>query len=246
MPAEAIERAIRRLANRIGIDIHRHRPAESAAGRLAAALASRRIDVVLDVGANTGQFGSALRGAGYRGRIVSFEPLVSARAALLATSARDDGWLVAPQAAIGAYDGQIDINVAGNSVSSSVLSMLPAHSASAPQSRYVATERVALKRLDDLAPDFLRPDSVAFLKIDTQGYESHVLAGAPEVLERVQGVQLELSFVPLYDGQVLFDELLSQMRASGFDIWSLWPAFWDPQDGRLLQADVVFMRTQRG
>lgn len=245
MKVDALERCVRQTANRFGIDIHRYRPENDESLRVAKMLASRGVDVVFDVGANVGQYATFLRRGGYGGRIVSFEPLTSAHGQLKAASRQDALWEVGPQAALGAEDGQIEINVAGNSVSSSALPMLESHAASAPDSGYVSTESVAVRRLDTLAAAYLRDDSVPFLKIDTQGYEDRVLAGAAQLLPRVAGVQLELSLTPLYEGQLLFDAMLARLTSQGFELWSLWPGFTDPTTGRMLQVDAVLMRAAR-
>lgn len=134
------------------------------------------------------------------------------------------------------------MNIAGNSVSSSALAMLQSHVEAAPRSACVSTERVPLSRLDIMAPDYLQPGSVPFLKIDTQGYEDRVLDGATDFLSRVIGLQLELSFVPLYEGQQLFHTMVERMRALGFSIWAIWPGFHNPHSGRMLQVDVTFFR----
>jgi FkbM family methyltransferase len=237
-----VEGRIRRVANRFGIDIHRHRPEVSKQGRLSTMLASHGIDLVLDVGANIGQFAQSLREAGYRGRLVSFEPLSIAHAQLLRVSRRDTEWEIAPRAAIGDREGEIDIHIAGNSVSSSALGMLDSHTKAAPDSIYVGSERVRLSRLDTLAHDYVHPKAIPFLKIDAQGYEDRVLDGATELLSRIRGLQLELSFVPLYAGQQLFDALSEPLRSLGFSIWAIWPGFCDPRSGRMLQVDAIFFR----
>ncbi len=242
MNSDVLERLIRRTANRFGIDIHRCRLQTPESVRLAAMLASQGVDLVFDVGANVGQFAQSLRAAGYKGRLVSFEPLSTAHAQLLRVSQKDVQWKIAPQVAVGAHEGEIEIHVAANSVSSSALEMLDSHGKAAPGSAYVGSERVRLSRLDTLAHDYMRPDTVPFIKIDTQGYEDQVLTGATNLLDRVSGLQLELSFVPLYEGQQLFDALVERLRALGFSIWAIWPGLCDPRSGRMLQVDAVFFR----
>lgn len=233
---------VKRTIRRLGFDIRRYNPASSESAQLMRMLSVHRINLVFDVGANTGQFGHFLRDAGYRGHIVSFEPLSVAWEQLLEASRNDPLWDVAPRAAIGNEDGEIEIHVACNSVSSSVLNMLDSHANAAPESRYVGSERVPLRRLDSIAPDYLRPDSVALLKIDTQGYESSVLQGATGLLDRLVGLQIELSLVPLYKGQRLFDDLLAEVKEEGFDLWSIWPVFTDQNSGRLIQVDATLFR----
>lgn len=233
---------IRSAVRRLGLDLTRFNPAASDDARLVAMLAEHGVNVVFDVGANTGQFGAMLRAARYKGRIVSFEPLSAARAELARVSASDSSWEIADQAAIGDADGEIAIHISGNSVSSSVLGMLDAHSDAAPESKYVGSENVPLRRLDGMAPKFLRPDSVTFLKIDTQGYEDRVLRGGIETIAGAIGLQLEMSLVPLYAGQRHFDELYADLKQSGFELWGMSPAFVDPRTGRLLQIDATFFR----
>lgn len=233
---------IRSAARQVGLEVRRFRPASSADAALQAMLSLHRINMILDVGANTGQFGQLLREVGYDGRIVSFEPLSAARSALSAAARNDPAWQVAPAMAIGGENGEIDLHVAGNSVSSSVLPMLQSHAEAAPASVYVGTEKVPLRTLDEVAGEYLRPDSVLFLKIDTQGYEDRVLRGAGSLLNRTTGLQLELSLVPLYEGQRLFDDLLAELKSSGFELWNMTPAFIDPASGRLLQIDATLFR----
>ncbi len=233
---------IKRLARQVGYDLHRFLPVSSPDAHLALLLRDLGIDLVLDVGANIGQFGQHLRGLGFRGRIVSFEPLAAAHATLSAAAAADPLWEVAPRTAIGAEDGEITINVAGNSASSSILGMLDRHREVAPESTYVGQETVPLRRLDAAAAGHIGAARRTWLKIDTQGYEAQVLDGAPDLLASVRAVQCEVSFVPLYDGQPLFDAICTRMAAAGLAVWAVWPGFVDPASGRLLQADMVFAR----
>jgi FkbM family methyltransferase len=198
--------------------------------------------VLLDVGANVGQFAKSIRKAGYGGRIVSFEPLQDAHAKLVLESDHDDDWQVAPRVAIGAHEGEVEINVAANSFSSSILGMLPNHERVAPDSSPISVEHTPLAPLDIAARSYMREDDVIFIKIDTQGYEDRVLQGATDILARAAGLHVELSFVPLYEGQPLFDEIVEQVLGAGFSMWNIWPGIFDPESGRMLQVDATFFR----
>ena len=204
-------------------------------------LATNRVDLVLDVGANAGQYGRRLRDAGYRGRIVSFEPLVEAYGKLERETKRDPFWQTR-NFGLGDFDGTTDINVSANSYSSSILQMLPRHLESAPASKYVRRETISVHKLDTVIDGITAGGEVIFLKIDTQGYEKRVLAGGANNLSRIVGAQLELSLVPLYAGDALLDEMLKQMEDLGFLLMSLEPEFFDPGTGQLLQMDGVFFR----
>jgi FkbM family methyltransferase len=233
---------VHRTFHSFGLELKRYTPSHSEDARFLAMLAAHRVNLVFDVGANTGQFGRRLRDSGYHGRIVSFEPLPSEWNQLVNASRNDPHWDAAPRGAIGGEDGEIEMHVAGNSASSSALNMLDSHIDAAPESAYIGTVRAPLRRLDSIGPGYLAADSVLLIKIDTQGFESEVLKGAPEMLKKAVGLNLEISFVPLYEGQPLFEEMFARIRTLGFEAWDFKPAFVDYKSGRLLQADVTFFR----
>jgi FkbM family methyltransferase len=206
-------------------------------------LESRQVDVVLDIGANSGQYASGLRKAGYKGRIISFEPLSGPFSILEQKASKDSLW-ECRRGALGDDDGTISINVAGNAgESSSVLPMLQRHQDAYPPANYVDTQVVPINRLDTIASEILRPNDVTFLKIDVQGFEKHVIAGGKSTIDGgCVGMQLELSFVPLYDGGPLIPEAIDLLYSLGFRLTGMLPCFTDPRNGQMLQADGTFFR----
>jgi len=237
-----MKKLIKKIFYSLGLDLYRLSPSSNSSYQLLAALNHVHADVVFDVGANIGQFAQELRSVGFLGEIISFEPLSSAHAVLSKAVQTDDKWKIHPRAAVGDQDGEIEINIAGNSVSSSVLPMLDAHSSAAVGSAYVASERAQLTRLDSVAPTYLSAHARPFIKIDTQGFESQVLDGATETIKRAHGVLLELSLVPLYEGQTLWQEMIQRMADQGFTLWAIQKGFTDPRTGRSLQVDAIFLR----
>lgn len=235
--------AARLAARRLGLEVHRYNAAQSTEARLLSMMQAHQVDLVLDVGANDGGYVKHLRQGGYDGAVISFEPLSSAHEALCRTAQADTRWTVAPRCALGDAHSEVDIHIAGNSTSSSLLPMLDTHVNAAPQSAVVATERVPVQRLDDLDLPLLQRAARPYLKIDTQGYEMPVLLGAQHTLTRCIGVQVELSMQPLYGGQVLYREVVGWLESRGFELWHLMPGFFDRRTGRLLQMDGVFFRT---
>ena len=236
------KQVIKKVLNSFGLEIHRFNPNTSVLGYYQAALKTFQIEMVLDVGANQGQYGSQLRSAGYEGQIISFEPLSDAFEVLEKTCLHDSKWDAYPRCAIGDMDGNISINVSQNSVSSSVLPMLNEHLNAAPQSVYVREEKVDIHKLDTVWPKIKPRNASTLLKIDTQGYEWKVLDGAKDMLSQVKGVQLELSLLPLYQDQHLWLECMNRLKLEGFTLWSLQPAFIDPGNGRTMQLDGLFFR----
>jgi FkbM family methyltransferase len=224
------------------VDVQRFDPRYHPLARRAHLLAERNIDVILDVGANDGHYADELRSVlGYKGRIVSFEPLSSAYAALSAKAAKDGKWTTV-RTALGPESGTATINIAGNSSSSSLLPMAARHVESAPESRYVGAEKVPVTTLDEVFDRYVNPGERAFLKMDVQGFERQVLAGATTTLTKLVGVQLELSLVPLYEGAASYLELCTFLEKQGYRLAALEPGFADPRSGELLQTDAVFFR----
>jgi FkbM family methyltransferase len=239
---KSVKQSIKQILHAAGIEAHWFHPGTSPLARRMAALRAFDIDLVIDIGANEGQFAKELRAGGYSGRIVSFEPLLAAHGRILQESNRDSAWHVHPRCALGDRLGETDLNISGNSVSSSILPMLTSHSSAAPESAYLGHESAPLITLDSVAPPYLEGAQAPFLKIDTQGYEWHVLDGARATLPKVCGVQMELSLIPLYEGQRLWRESIERLESEGFVLWALEPVFVDPATGRTLQLDGVFYR----
>ncbi len=112
-----------------------------------------------------------------------------------------------------------------------------------PWSNYIGTEEVPIYRLDSLAQEILRPNDVAFLKIDVQGFEKQVIAGGESTANnRCVGMQLELSFMPLYEDDMLIREALDLVYSLGFMLAGLVPGSTDARNRRMLQADGIFFR----
>lgn len=235
--------SIKMALNRLGVDIIRY-PRNAPAYRRAKLLCLYNVDVVFDVGANTGQYVGELRRHGYDKQVVSFEPLADAYRTLEHRAGPDPKWATV-KAALGEQAGKGRINVAGNSFSSSMLAMLPAHTRAAPASAYVGSEPVDILTIDDVFDRYARPDQSAFLKIDTQGFERQVLRGAAGSLSRLTGVQLEMSLVSLYEDSMLMPEALDEMSTAGFLLMSIELGVADDATGRLLQCDGVFFREDR-
>lgn len=237
-----LKRTFRSLLRKAGYDVLRFEPASHVLARRKRLLEQYSIDIVLDVGANMGQYAGELRrDLGFSGNIISFEPQSQAFEVLKKHAARDPRWEV-NNFALGDEDGTADIHIAGNSFSSSFLDMLSSHIDSAPDSSYVGSETTCVKTLDSVIDSCCSFENNIYLKIDTQGFEHKVIKGAEKSLERICMIQLEMSLVPLYDGQVLFDGLHSLLTEKGYRLVSLEHGFADKESGHLLQVDGIYRR----
>ena len=237
-----LTQSVKSFAQTCGFQISRFNPAACHFTMLAKALRVRNIDIVLDIGANVGQFACGLRRAGFTGRIISFEPLSSAHAQLRRAAKGDKNWLVHDRGAISDHRGVVELNISSNSVSSSTLKLLETHIAAAPESVVTDVEKCECWSLDETVARYLDEGDKPFIKIDTQGAEWEVLDGAQRTLSRSSGLLVELSFVPLYEGQRLWRDLIDRLAATGFHPWRFDPAFTNAQTGRTLQADCTFFR----
>jgi FkbM family methyltransferase len=235
-----LRKAVRRAVH---VDVQRANPFTLPFTRLVETLKQRDVNTVVDVGANEGGFATDLFDAGYTGQIISFEPLPDAWGALNRRAARyGSRWTIGPRVALSDQAGNAKFHVAGNSQSSSLLPMMSGHEEADPTSRIVSTITVETARLDSLLEP-LGVSGPAFLKIDVQGAESLVLAGAPNSLrDRIVGVQMEMSLATLYEGQARADDLTQVLAAAGFRLWDIIPVFRDPRTFQLLQYDGVFYR----
>lgn len=200
------------------------------------------INILFDIGANNGQYAKKLREIGYKGKIVSFEPLKSAFELLRKSSSNDNNWII-NNYALGNEDTHSIINIAGNSQSSSILKMLPKHLKSAPESKYVSEEKIEIKKLDSVFSSFCNEnENNIMLKIDTQGYEKNVIDGAEKFLSHVMIIQLEMSIVPLYESEMLYIDMIDYLNHKGFQLFSLENGFSDLVSGQLLQVDGIFVK----
>lgn len=241
-PWARLRSTLGRVARGFGLEIHRYVPLDSAGARRARILTERRVGVVLDVGASTGQYAKELRLWGYGGRIVSFEPVSKAFAQLQGDAEHDPNW-ECRRLALDEVEGPAEIHVSGNLQSSSLLPMKRRHLAVAPDSSYVAVESVTRSRLDSLFSTVVADHEQPFLKLDVQGCELRVLNGAEKVLHRIVGIEAELSLTSLYEGQPLLREMLDFFASAGFILVALEPVLHDPESGHTLQVDGIFVRS---
>lgn len=210
--------------------------------RIVALLDTHGVATVFDVGANEGQYASALRANGYRGRIVSFEPLSVVHANLVRRAGKDTDWTVAPRAAVGARAGTAEINVSGESDMSSILALDPVARERLASTRATGTEEVRVVALADAIGEHAPAGEPVFVKSDTQGYEDKVLDGIGDAWNRVAGVQVELSLQPIYAGQPDHLALLDRLAEQGFRPHLIVPGYWSRHYGRMLEYDAVCFR----
>lgn len=198
-------------------------------------LDEQRINLVLDVGANEGQFVAKVRRLGYQGPVVSFEPDPRVFRILRHRYAGDPRWRGFPYA-LGERDEEELLNVNDNSQLSS---FLPTLRGQPPED----SVEVSVRRLDGVFQEVVEeiPHPRALLKTDTQGYDLKVLEGAEGVYPWIAGIFTEISVLPLYRGAPTLEEAMEAYEKAGYDPVELWRSQ-RAVDGRLLEMDGLFIR----
>jgi len=204
-------------------------------------LAHYRVDCVLDVGANRGQYARLLRKAGYRGQIVSFEPVPDVFAELERASAADDRWSV-HQLALGRTEGTIPMHVVPGTMSS-LLAPSEYGTGRYKQLREVTQVDVPVRRLDVLLETLPELQGRRlFLKMDTQGYDLEAFAGLGDRVDQVVGLQSEVALLTIYDQMPRLPEALAVYEAAGFGVTGFYPVTREWRTWRVLEFDCVMAR----
>jgi FkbM family methyltransferase len=202
------------------------------------------VNCVVDVGAHEGEYAKRLRAGGYEGRIVSFEPVPRAVAELERAAAGDPDWHV-HGFALGSDEGTTGMNVVPGTLSS----ILPATKFGAgryPRLQEPEHVEVEVKRLDGILDDVLDgiDEPRPFLKLDTQGFDLDVFAGAGVAIERFVGMQSELALMEIYKGMPRMRKALATYEKAGFEIAALYPVSRQTRTGRVLEYDCVMVRAK--
>lgn len=230
---------IQNLLNSVGLQIRRFPDYDLK--RRFKLINNFQINKIFDIGANVGDYALEMRKLGFNGQIISFEPLSTAFEKLKKKASKDKNW-EAINIALGDIECETEINVAGNSYSSSLVEMMQSHLNSAPQSAYIGKEKIKVNKLDLIFENYYNRDDNIFVKIDTQGYEMNVLKGGEKSLSFIRGIQIELSLVQLYTGSLLYMDMIEYIEKMGFHLFSIENGFTDPKTGELLQMDGIFFR----
>lgn len=216
------------------------KPRSVAAMRLTSSLAGRGLQFssVIDVGANVGQFSRAALGLWPQAQIVAFEAL-PACARQLEQSLVARGHVEVHAVAVGREDGSITFHPHEYSLSSSVLPATAEARRDHHRAREVPSIEVPLSRLDTVLSGRSLPRPT-LLKLDVQGFELEVLAGAERTLESIDAVLVEVAFERVYEGQPLFGDVHEQLVGRGWTLSA--PLDARREDGQIVELDCLYQR----
>jgi FkbM family methyltransferase len=202
-------------------------------------LLSRRFETILDIGANVGQFASSVSHLLPSARIICFEPIPSCFPQL------EERFAGSPNVkcfnyGLGADSAELSFFENDFSPSSSFLAITQRQTDAFPHTHVVKPVTVCVKQLDDVASN-LSIVTPLFVKIDVQGYELPVLMGGQKTIQQADVIQVETSFVELYEGQALFPEIYDLLTRWGFHYAGAIDQFVDSSTGEILQSDSIFL-----
>jgi FkbM family methyltransferase len=224
-----------RISNNLYIDQNAH---------ILELLKRHDINLVLDVGANIGQFGLSLRNAGYDGEIISFEPIKQCYENLI--SIADNNWKV-KNYALGNKESTQHINVSKKSVFSSILETNDYGRNKFSESiGFIEKQEIKVFTLDNVLPEIIKDieNKKIFLKLDTQGYDSRVLQGATNSLNYVYALQTEISCKAIYKGAPRHYEALEYLSELNFNMTGIFPLSHDDKTMELLEFDCVLSKNK--
>lgn len=194
---------------------------------------------ILDVGSSRGQFALFASTRFPEARIVCFEPLPEPAATLRAVLG---GRVELHETAVGAREGSATVHVSSRDDSSSLLPIGRRQTEEFPGTAEAGSVETTLTTLDNALPE--APAGPCLLKVDVQGLELAVLQGAERTLDSVDEALIECSFVELYRGQAMADEVISHMLGRGLRLRGVYETAYS-RDGQAIQADLHFAREGR-
>jgi FkbM family methyltransferase len=238
-----------KIKRRVNVSLRRHgftlvgdwEVDEFAAGKhLKEILDVYRIDCVLDVGANQGQFRDFAVKAGWSGPVVSFEPVSEYCDEI---RKRASGNWSCHQYALGNENGTQRITVfnAPGFASLREPDLVAMDTLITRDVRQERVEAVEIRRLSDVLDRVAPGARRILLKTDTQGYDLEVFRGAKEVLDRIFALWAEVSFLPIYRNAPSFFEALSEYSGSGFAVSGMFPVCHD-KELRAIEFDCALVR----
>lgn len=204
-------------------------------------LKSIKFNSLIDIGANKGQFTLLASNINPTARIFAFEPLFTP-ASKFKNLFHNSPNIILHQLAISDIEGESLIHVSKREDSSSLLPIGKLQNQIFPGTKESHTETITTKRLDSiLSKDQIK--APALLKLDVQGFELQALRGCETLLDCFEHIYVECSFVELYEGQSLANEVISHLQHKGFKLKGIYNTYYD-KSGIAIQADFLFQKNQ--
>lgn len=233
------------IAKAFGYELVKRRKHPTSSSHMINLIDHLGIDVVLDVGANNGQFGLELRGEGYKGEIHSFEPVHKTFENLCQTCLNDEKWF-AHKIALGRTLGKETVHIAESSDLSSFLVPNDFGKEKYEQINTSQTEQVDVSTVDHyLATEIANvKERNILLKMDTQGYDLEVFAGALNSLDYIDCILSEISLIPIYSEMPHYLQSLKMYEEHGFVVTGMY-SISRKRDLSVVEMDCYMLNTKK-
>jgi FkbM family methyltransferase len=233
---------LKKLANMLGYELVKIKKGGSINSHLKKLIDLYQIDLIIDVGANKGQFGQLIRKLGYKGDILSFEPVLSSFELLKDRSKNDPKWEVF-QLGLGDKKEQREINTFNSSDFSSLLTPSVKGKELFDKIRVGSTELIEIDTLDNILTDLkISRTRKIFLKMDTQGYDMHVFSGAKNSIDGIVVLLSEISITQIYDGMTNYHNALMEFERNDYAVSALFPVSHNENDLSVIELDCVMIK----
>jgi FkbM family methyltransferase len=196
-----------------------------------------KLQLIVDIGANKGQFSIIARKIFRYANIYSFEPLKEA-GLIYKKIFCSDRKIFFYDFAIGPLRELKTIHVAFKNDSSSLLKISKLQNITYPGTNEISKEIVNVAPLSDFISSTKIPYN-SLLKIDVQGYELQVLQSSYNLINRFGWIYVECSFVELYKNQFLAHEIINYLESKNFDLRGIYNPSYNDR-GLCIQADFLF------
>lgn len=198
------------------------------------------LGTVVDVGANQGQFANAVTRFFPKAVIHSFEPVPETYERLVVNT-KPFSQIKTYNFGLGSDSGKIDFYQNEHSHASSALPISDFQKSELPETSKTRLITVPVEKLESVAAGFEPVARPLLLKLDVQGYEKQVLLGAGSFLDKVDYLLFEASFVSMYDGEPLFEEMHEMVRQRGFKLIA--PiGYLEVKEAQIVQMDMLYSR----
>lgn len=243
-----VKNLVKLLFNKVGLEVKYKNRSNSSYSQVRGLIRKCKATKLLDIGANIGQFADFVLGVDKNLQIFCVEPIPSAHKVLSKKYKNNNRVTILSPLVVSRKNGLTTLNVAKNSVSSSLLEMEPLHTKTAPGSEIVSQIDVEGLDLDTLFEKklFNYTDQVEssrnwVIKIDAQGAEYEIIQGAKSCFKYISGFICELSLRELYTKQTLWLSFIKKMKLLGYEPFFLQTGFSDSKTSETLQIDVGFI-----
>jgi FkbM family methyltransferase len=205
---------------------------------------NNKFDLILDVGANKGEFASIYRQLYPDSDIICFEPIPSL-VEQLEKIFKDDSKVEIKQFALSDIKEEVNFRITKNVASSSMFDPNESNQLVNNGADIVDIIKVKADRLDNILDSNKLKNKKIMCKIDVQGAELLMLKGAQDTLKNINTLIIECGFLPLYEGEASFDDIYQYLRSKDFSIVGVLKQSGKLPNGFSRNLDIVLEKNKK-